>query len=72
MLNKMKMEIVKYKDSLLKIKVNNVRNKTEYLEGCICEVYERIFIVNCSDGLKRSFSYVDILTGNVEIECKIY
>ena len=52
----------------LKITVNNIRNKSEYYTGNIIEMYERIFIVECEDRIKRSFSYIDILTGNIEIE----
>lgn len=52
----------------LKVKVNNVRNKSEFFEGNISEMYERIFIINCNDNIKRSFCYSDILIGNIEIE----
>ena len=68
MINQIKKEL--YVNSLkrLKIKINNIRNKSEYISGNIIEMYERIFIVNCDDSIKRSFNYSDILTGNIEVE----
>ena len=72
MLNKIKNDILQYGNRPLKIKINNVRNKTEYISGVVCEVYDRIFVVNCSDGLKRSFNYSDILICNIEIDDKTY
>lgn len=72
MLNQIKQDIIRYKGCVVVIKINNVRNKTEYIEGIINEVYDRIFIVICNDGLKRSFNYSDILISNIEIECKTY
>ncbi len=55
------------KNKNVRLKINNIRNKSEYVEGTISEVYERVFIVSSKDGLKRSFNYSDILTGNIEI-----
>jgi len=72
MIDKIKKDILSYENKYLKIKINNIRNKSEYIEGVICEVYDRVFVVKCSDGLCRSFNYSDILTGNVGIECKKY
>ncbi len=68
MINQIKKEL--YINSLkkLKIKINNIRNKSEYVSGNIVEMYERIFIVRCDDSIKRSFNYSDILTGNIEVE----
>ncbi|MBQ1812604.1 MAG: Veg family protein [Bacilli bacterium] len=68
MIDKIKNELNINRFKNLKIKVNNVRNKSEFFEGNISEIYERIFIVNCNDSIKRSFSYSDVLIGNIEIE----
>jgi len=68
MLEKIKKNIKENKGKKLKIKINNIRNKSEYTEGIISEIYERVFIIDCFDGIKRSFNYSDILTGNIEIK----
>ena len=68
MINKIKKELSINKFKRLKIKVNNIRNKSEYYEGSVIELYERIFIVDCDDNIKRSFNYSDILIKNIEIE----
>lgn len=67
MIKKIKEYIIKNKGNIIRLKVNNIRNKSEYVDGFICEIYERIFIIEGNDGIKRSFNYTDILTGNVEI-----
>ena len=71
MLEKIKKEVVSYKNKVLKIKVNNIRNKSEYVICSIKEVYDRFFLVTCIDGINRSFNYSDVLTGNIEIEVKM-
>lgn len=67
MLKKIKKDIENMLGKSVKITVNNIRNKSEKVEGEISEVYDRIFIVNSIDGIKRSFSYSDVLTGTIEI-----
>ena len=49
------------------IRINNIRNKSEEIKCVIKEMYERHFIVETNDSLKRSFNYADILTGNIEL-----
>ena len=68
MLEKTKKDVLNYKNKILKIKINNVRNKSEYVTGRIEEVYDRFFLLTCNDGINRSFNYSDVLTGNIEIE----
>ena len=72
MLNKIEEMILYYKNKSVEIKVNNIRNKSEYINGVITELYERVFVVLSSDGIRRSFNYSDILTGTIEIVSKIY
>ncbi len=55
------------KNKKINLKINNIRNKSEYVNGRVTEVYERFFVVDSFDGIKRSFNYSDILTKNVEI-----
>ncbi len=48
----------------LKIKVNIGRNKYEYFEGYIKNMYQNLFTVETNKGLK-SFTYSDVVTKQV-------
>lgn len=50
----------------IKIKVNGMRNRTSTYVGTIYETYPYIFTVMV-DGEQKSFSYADVITGEVEI-----
>lgn len=67
MLYSIKKYINDNKNKVINLKINNIRNKSEYVNGRIIEVYERFFVIDCFDGIKMSFNYSDILTKNVEI-----
>ena len=69
MLENAKKNIIALKDKNIKIVVNNIRNKSETLIGYIDEVYDRIFIFNSNDGIKRSFTYSDLISNIIEIIC---
>ena len=45
------------------------RNKYEKYNGIIKETYNKIFLIE-TNGIKKSFSYVDVLTKNVKISIK--
>lgn len=51
------------------IKVLGIRNKIDYIDGKIIECYPNVFIVD-SDGMKKSFTYTDVLIGNILIHIK--
>lgn len=51
------------------IKVLGLRNKTDIIEGVISECYKHIFILNTQYG-KKSFTYTDVLVGNIRISVK--
>ena len=68
MIDKIKLDISSKLNKKVNIKINNIRNKAEILEGVIKELYSRIFVVETIDGIKRSFNYSDILTGNIELD----
>ena len=61
-----KNEIEKKVGSKVKIKVNGLRNKTNTYIGVISDTYPYIFTANI-DGDNKSFSYADVITGDVEI-----
>ena len=50
----------------IKIKVNRGRNKIEHFGGKIEAVYPKIFTVRKSDGELDTFSYSDVVAGNVK------
>ena len=61
-----KRKIIELKNYKIKIKVSLGRNKYEYLEGKIQNIYQNIFTIMTNKGL-RSFSYSDIVTKAVII-----
>ena len=71
MIDKIKKDIVSKYGMTYKFKINNIRNKSEYFIGEISEIYDRVFVVKSSDEKCVSFTYSDILTGNVEIREKM-
>ncbi len=51
------------------IKVMGIRNRNEMLNGFINECYPNVFIVQTDTG-KRSFTYTDVLIGNILVKLK--
>ena len=50
------------------IKYNLGRNKYEKYNVVIKELYENIFIVEVNNCIKKSFSYIDVLTKTIKID----
>ncbi len=48
-------------------RVNGSRNQIEEFYGIIVAVYKSIFLIRTENGLIKSFSYSDVLIGNIEI-----
>ena len=67
MINKIKKDIQNKKGERLKFRFNGARNQIEEFEGLITEIYNRIFIIKTSKNEIKSFSFNDILIGNLEI-----
>lgn len=72
MINKIKKDLSNLIGKKVFINVNNIRNKNEYYEGVLIELYDRIFVLMDSNNDLRSFSYVDLLIGNIQLDCKKY
>ena len=51
------------------IKVLGLRNKTDMVEGIISECYKHVFVVSTKLG-KKSFTYTDVLIGNIRVSVK--
>ena len=49
----------------VKLKVNRGRNKIELIEGIIENAYPNIFTIRKNSGELNSFSYADVVSGNV-------
>ena len=63
-IDKIKLEIKNLINTKLKIKINIGRNKHEYYEGYIKDIYSNIFTINTNKGIK-SFTYSDVITNAV-------
>ena len=66
MINKIYNRLNSLRGKKVTIKINNLRNRTELLKCKILDLYPRIFTVE-SENKVRSFSYSDVLMGNIEI-----
>lgn len=69
MIENVKNNIEELKGKEATIKYNLGRNKYEKYNGIIKETYNKIFLFE-TNGIKKSFSYVDVLTKNVKIKIK--
>ena len=46
---------------------HGARNQNEEFEGMVTEIYPAVFVINIGSGQIRTFSYSDLLIGNLEI-----
>ncbi len=60
-IDKIKQKVINLKNQKLNIKVYIGRNKYEYYEGEIDNIYNNIFTIKTNKGIK-SFSYADVAT----------
>ena len=70
MINKIREDIKNKKGKKYHFRFNGARNQIEEFEGIIAEIYNYIFIIkviNQREELK-SFTYSDVLIGNLEIK----
>jgi len=66
-INKIKLMMTSLKGKDVKIRVNVGRNKYEYYEGIIDEIYTNLFTLKVKD-LTKSFTFSDVLTKTVQIK----
>ena len=50
-------------------KVLGIRNKVDLVEGIISECYRHVFVVRTKFG-NKSFTYTDVLVGNIKVSVK--
>lgn len=67
-LKKIKSQVEEYLGENVCIKLNTGRNKCEYKEGILTNTYSNVFsIVDQSNSNNLNYSYIDLLTNNLEI-----
>lgn len=66
-ISKIKEQIESLIGKKVRIKVNAGRNKYEYYEGEVVGIYPCLFTINVDNQIK-SFSYVEILTKDVQLK----
>ena len=49
------------------VTVYGLRNKINRYEGILYKMYPNIFTILC-DGMEKSFSYIDYITGDIKIK----
>lgn len=65
-IEKIKNNIESLKNQKLHFRINGSRNQIEEFDGIITESYNYIFVVE-TDTIKKSFSYSDVLIGNINV-----
>ena len=66
MIDKIRTSISLKKGVCNKFRYNGARNQIEEFEGYISGVYNYIFTIKTLNNITKSFSYCDILIGNLE------
>lgn len=66
MIKKIKNDIIALKDKKIKFRYNGSRNQIEEFEGVITNCYNYVFVIK-SGSINKSFSYSDILIGNLDV-----
>lgn len=67
--NIIRKEIAKHLNEEATVKVYGMRNKVCTYEGIIKAIFPNIFTISL-DNLEKSFSYADVITGNIKIKYK--
>lgn len=67
MISKIRDDIIIKKGKRMKFKFNGARNQIEEFEGIIDGVYKYIFTIKTLKNEIKSFSYSDVLIGNLEL-----
>lgn len=67
MIDKVKNNIVNKKGRNIKFRFNGARNQIDEFEGIINGIYNYVFTIKTMTQETKSFSYSDVLIGNLEI-----
>ena len=72
-LSQVKIEILKLKGKNIEMEVNKGRKKITRYEGVLEDIYNSVFVVRLANSIKNeklSYSYSDVLCGDVKIALK--
>lgn len=72
-INSVKRDVEKYKNCRVTIKSNGGRQKPKKFDGVIMDTYPSVFTImlqNGKGGSLKTYSYVDLITKNVELFLK--
>ena len=67
-LEDVKLKILALKGSQVEMNVNRGRKKIEAVSGVIRDVYPSVFTIETSMSKIQTFSYFDVLCGNVKLK----
>ena len=66
MIGKVRDEIIDLRDKKIMFRYNGSRNQIEEFEGIITNSYNYVFVIETGN-IKKSFSYADVLIGNLDV-----
>lgn len=66
-ISSVKKDLLEHIGDVVKLKYSLGRNKYEEYEAIIKELYDYVFLVDTSNGVK-SFSYIDVVTKSIRID----
>lgn len=67
-LEEVKLKILALKGSQVEMNVNRGRKKIEQISGVIKDVYPSVFTVDTKLEKIQTFSYYDVLCGNIQLQ----
>ena len=67
MIDNLKEVVISNLNKMNKFRYNGVRNQNEEFIGMITAVYPALFVIKLDNNNIRTFSYSDLLIGNLEI-----
>ena len=70
-LDDIKLKITNMKGQNVQMSINRGRKKIEFVKATIKDVYPSVFTIKTSDEKLQTFSYFDVLCGNVVLDEKI-
>ena len=66
MIEKIRNDMLQLRDKKIKFRYNGSRNQIEEFEGIIVNCYNYVFVIDLGY-IKKSFSYSDVLIGNLDV-----
>ena len=69
-LGQIKQQIEQLKGNSVQLKINRGRKKIDTIKGVVDNIYPSVFTISTKDAIQKvqTFSYFDVLCGNVVLE----